>query len=511
MNNRQWDTMNESAWEELLRDSIPALPPEDVVKKVTPWKRAMNRILIGWALGTITLNFWCLDTILSSIGMVLTLLGFRTLRQENRWLQTCFVLTVVLASLFFPLVILDTMPIQSTVHASPAMLVVTAINTGLELLRLFSLWRGLRAVQEKTGLPPNAKGALALLIWFMVLCLLGLVQYSGFFLSGLLLVAYFRILRSLWKLSRELDEAGYAVQTTPVKVPDRAVALVICTVVVIGCACGYLFGGKYPMNWQVSRTTEHSGVEDIKEHLLELGFPAYVLNDLTVEDIVACKDARQVIVDVEDHPMNNNGRTVTMREVNRLGEWRDVARTVYDVKELRLTGVGVQLPGEQEQWVVIHHFLWTTNPGFYGTEVIQLQPTYRSTLHGWDSAGDVTGRVLYDKDGTTYAAPYYSLGEHTFTSNHILLGEQTSTDVFATFSMPYGGENHRGYIAYPISEVQEGWSIDSWLNYTHQRTWMQYPAVTAIEKRIAVSSNNAGAFKTAQGVLRIFFLDRCKR
>ncbi len=507
MNNRQWDTMNESAWEELLRDSMSELPPEDVVAKVTPWKRAMNRILVGLALGTITLNLWCLDDIMSSIGMVLTLLGFRTLRQENRWLQNCFVLTVILVSFFFPLVILDTMPIQSTVNASPAMSVLTAVNTGLQLLRLFSLWRGLRAVQEKTGLPPDARGALALLLWFVILCLLGLVQYSGFFIGGILIVAYFFILRNLWKLSNELDEAGYAVQTTPVKVPDGAVALAICVFVVIGCACGYLFGGKYPMDWQESSTAEHSGVEEIKEHLRELGFPAYVLNDLTAEDIAACKDALQVVVDVCDHPMNNKGRRITMRELGRLGDWYDVVRTVYDVKELRLTGVGVQIPGEQEQWVIIHHFLWTTNPGFYGTEAIQLWPTYRSTQHGWDSAGDVTGRVLYDKDGTTYVAPYYSLGEHTFTSHHILLGEQIDTDVFATFSMPYGGEKHRGYVAYLISKAQDGWDIDSWMNYTHQRTWTQYPAVTAIEKRMTVASNNAGAFKTVHGVLRFHFSD----
>ena len=60
MTNREWDSMNESELEELLRNSMSELPPEDVVTEVTPWKRAMKRILFGIALCTVALNFWCL-------------------------------------------------------------------------------------------------------------------------------------------------------------------------------------------------------------------------------------------------------------------------------------------------------------------------------------------------------------------------------------------------------------------------------------------------------------------
>ena len=469
MTNREWDSMDEFELEQLLRESTPEQPPEDVIATVTPWKRAMKRVLIGLALCMVTLNIWCLDYILPSIGMVLTLLGFRTLRQENRWLRTCFIITVTRAAYFFPFLILNTMPIQSTVYASPVVSVLTIVNLGLQFVLVFALWRGLRAVQQKAGLQPKAGGALALLVWFAIICLLGLVKYSGLFIAGALIVGYIFILRSLWKLSKELDEAGYAVQTAPVKVPDATAVITIFAVLLVGCACGYLFGSSYPMEWKEVDAAEHSSVEEIKGQLVELGFPEYVLNDLSHEDIAACEGALQIVVDVYDHPVND-GRTVTTKEPARPGsgaDWRNVTTTVYDVKELRITGVGVQIPGEREQWIIIQHFLWTTNPGFYGTESIQLWPAYRNSQQGWRSAGDVTGRVLYDRDGTTYTAPYYSLGEHTFTSNNIFFGEQTSTDVFATFSMPNSGENHRGYVAYPIIEMQDGWITDAWINYTH--------------------------------------------
>ena len=77
-----------------IRDR-PDLPPEEIVEEVTPWKRAMNRVLVGMALSTVTLNFLLLDTILPAIGVVLMLLGFRSLRCENRWFRSCFALTPV--------------------------------------------------------------------------------------------------------------------------------------------------------------------------------------------------------------------------------------------------------------------------------------------------------------------------------------------------------------------------------------------------------------------------------
>lgn len=236
------------------------------------------------------------------------------------------------------------------------------------------------------------------------------------------------------------------------------------------------------MDWRTVDPSEHIVVEGIKKHLMELSFPEYVLNDLTPEDIAACDGALQVVVAVTDKPVNN-GRTVN---------------------DLRITGVGVHIPGEREKWIIFHHFLWTIDPGFYGTESIQLWPVYRNIADGWASDGKVTGRVLYDKGGETFVAPYYSLDNQTFTSDSLFWGVQTSTDVFAAFSMPGQGEKYRGYVAYPIAEIQDGYIITSWINYTHQRSWLQYPAMTAMEKRMTNSWSDGGAFITIQDALQFY-------
>ena len=165
-------------------------------------------------------------------------------------------------------------------------------------------------------------------------------------------------------------------------------------------------------------------------------------------------------------------------------------------------GEDVQLPGERETWMVFHHFLWTTDPGFYGTEAIQIRPAYRSIPEGWSAAGDVTGRVLYDRDGQTFTAPYASLGEQTFTANTVLWGEQTNTDLFAAFSLPRHAEHARGYVAYSTTDARDGYVLSSGEYYVHQQTWLQYPVVAAMEKRLTAAWGDTGAFRTVQDVLQ---------
>ena len=503
MCDRPWETMTDADFEAMLAQSVPDIPPEEIVAEVTPWRRAMNRILFGMALCAITLNFLCLNYILPAIGTVLLLLGFRTLRRENRWLGGCFAVTVIPAGDFFSALGLDTTILQSAVFTPAVTTALTAVNAVLLLALYFCFWRGLLAVQKKAGLPAQTGGALALVVWYALVCVLAAVHYTGWIVPIAMLVGYGFILRSLCRLSGALDEAGYAIAPGPVRVTDRCLVLVIAAVLGIGCTLGYLFGGSYRMGWQPVDTSAQTQTAAIRQQLLDLGFPEAVLNDLTPEDIAACDGALRVVTETEDYPVND-GRNVLWEAYNEKNERYYVQDTVYDVKELRLTGVAVQLPGERETWMVFHHFLWTTDPGFYGTEAIQIRPACRSIPEGWAAAGDATGRVLYDRGGQTFAAPYASLGARTFTANTVLWGEQTNTDLFAAFSLPRHGEHCRGYVAYSTTEARDGYILSSGVYYTHQQSWLQYPVVTAMEKRLTTTWGDSGAFRTVQHALQFF-------
>ena len=78
------------------------------------------------------------------------------------------------------------------------------------------------------------------------------------------------------------------------------------------------------------------------------------------------------------------------------------------------------------------------------------------------------------------------------------------------FSLPNRGENHRGYVSYTVAEIQDGWSIDAWINYTHQTPWPQYPVITAKQKEQTMGVSDTHTFKTIQDAIQFFPGDETK-
>ena len=147
MNDRDWSSMSEKDFDAMLEGSVSETPPEDVVEKITPWKKAMNRVLAGMALCAITLNFLCLNYILPAVGIVLQLLGFRALRRENKWFNACFAVTIIRAAYFFPTLVLNTTIFHATILTPSVTSALTAASVVLMLAEFVCLWQGLRAVK----------------------------------------------------------------------------------------------------------------------------------------------------------------------------------------------------------------------------------------------------------------------------------------------------------------------------------------------------------------------------
>ncbi len=493
---QQIPILDEEMFADLLTGS-DGLPPDEVVGAVTPWKKAIRRILTGMVLMTITLNFWNLNYLLPLIGIILSLLGFRTLSHENGWLKACYRLTVLRTGFIVMTLLLNTSIRFDVLMQGGIQWGMTLAGCILLFGTVFCLWQGLRAIRKKAGLPADTHSGAALLVWYGVTSVLAFMNYNGLILPLLMLIAYLLIIRSIFKLSHSLDEAGYLVKPSPVRLPDWAVTSVITGILAVGAAISYLFLSGYPMDWQPVETVESSERTEICEQLIQLGFPEEILDDLTDEDILACKDAVTVVVDTHSHPVNEGRQVMEGTEDHR------VYRTVYDVEELRVTGIAVQLSVERESWKIFHHFVWTVDLGFLGTESIQMWPAWRLS-EGWWKDGEVSGQLLVDRDGQTFTAEYAFLGNQSYTSNSFLFSGQPQNDLFAAFSLPRWGENKRGYVSYTVSEVSDGWIIDSWFNYTHQRSWLQYPVQSAMENQISGSWNLNGVFKEVQDALQFY-------
>ena len=269
-------------------------------------------------------------------------------------------------------------------------------------------------------------------------------------------------------------------------------------VTVAGLIISYLFLDSYHMEWTMVKESQDPVSEEIKDHLLSLGLPEDILNDLTEEDLLECKNARQVFVERDDYPMNDGVEVVSGTE------GYTQYSTEYPQKELKLSGAAIELE-QKGQWKVIHHFRWNEDPGFRGTESLQIYPVYSGQKSGWTVNGGLTGQVLYEKNGTSYTADYAVLQNENYNTRDgfPFYDMMEHSSIFAEFSMPRHGENCRGYVAYEIKEKENDWWIDSWLNYTHQKTIWQYPVISAAQNRKQGGWLNERVFSTVQDALQV--------
>lgn len=462
-----------------------------------PYEKPINRAVIGIALSLISLNISFLGYVISLIGMILCLLGFRILKYENKWFRGCYVITAIRTIYLLLNIILNTTIIQSRLSSSPIMSVITIVNLILSFGLLVCLCFAFKSLQQKRSMPVHIGPAIALLVFYVFMCLLGIMNYSGFIIFGIMIIAYINIVYRICKLAKDIDKSGCSCHTSHIKMTDRSIVLIIIAILAVGCSCGYIFGGSYPMKWTECDNHESSEVQEIKKRLIKLGFPEYVLNDVSKKDIMECEYPLVVQVSANEYSVDNdNTNTNKNSSTSFISEHEEKKPSLDGVKGLYMTGVAVELSGGR--WKIFHHFIWPSSHKFYGTESIQLWPVYKN-IEGWSSISNTTGRLLYDKKSKTYVSPFYSLGDKTFTQNNLIFGQETATDVFATFSLPNDVVKQRGYLCYSVRKNNKDCIlISSFMNYTHQKTWMQYPVKTAMETRMKDGFNGSGAFFTYQ-------------
>lgn len=496
MSEQKKSFMDEQDFDALLSRSLPELPPEDIVARTVPGKKALNRILVGYFLSTFTINGLGLNLILPVIGQILMLLGFRALQHENRWFSACYIFAVLQAFLRFGKLILDTtifdLPFEDPQSAANAFYIALALQVLLTVVSLLCFWRGLRTVQKACGIRSKAIGVLALLAWNLLLCAVFVAQARGQFIGGYtLLFLLVSLIIILWMIARQakaLDATGYVLQPAPLRLSDRTLTLIILGILAIGCTCGHLFFSSYDMDWQTVDSTESAATSETKSQLAALGFPEDILDDLTPEDLARCHGAEQVVVDARtlnsENPTFDNGD--------------------YDI---RLTNVIVLVPGETSHVVLFNHFSWLSTPKFYGTAALNILPTYEVSAELWRLENGPTGRILYDDGDDSFVADYHSIEMRTVTSN-LFRNVAPSPSLYASFIFPNQGTRQRGYITYTIAPralLPEGYRQAGYsqMTYMHQKKRFLYPAETADSSSI-FSIN--GPFESMQPAPLIFEL-----
>ena len=457
-------------FDRLLQEEANALAP--AADEVNPWRESMVLVLWGIGLTSITLNFLYLDVILPALGAVLMMLGFRTLRGENRALRWCWRLSMAVAAVRSIAAVAAALPQDTGSAAGYAVM-------GLTLALYICLWRGMVGVSRAAGAEKaTAPAAGALAVFYVVLFVLAHIGLEGWLAVLPLLIVYVMILRSLVRLSRSLADMGYVIHAAPVRLPAAAVLWGYLGMTLAAVVLAMLLGQRYPMNWQVRADAPQDAA--IRAELLELGFPEKVLNDLTAEETAKMSGATEIRTQTDmeydktryrelntdiwyDTAMPDNWQ-YDHAEKQQDGSYRYVYR-IYDIRTCVMTHVAVLL---EEECIILHHAAIVKPPKESYTEAMELWPVWYGDPDEWSRGGWYQGRVLCDKAGRSYAAGFSALTEGSYESTGFF-GSSRRSAITAEWSRLHGSENIRAYILYDARSLTPKWGyLDSWCNCARQ-------------------------------------------
>ena len=462
---------------QMMREDASALPPPE---KINPWQMAMTQVLWGFGLSTITLNFLYLDYILPALGAVLLVLGFRTLRRENRPLRWCYILSIAKLLVCTAGDVLAALPVKVE-------LPVAYISTAVTLTLYICLWRGMVEVSRAAGAEkPAAPAAGAMALFYALLLPLALIGLQGWLLVLPILVVYAAILRNMWKLTRSLEDMGYAITAAPVRLPGWAVLWGSLVLMLVAVLLAAFLGQRYPMDWHTRSDAPQSA--SIRQELLEKGFPERVLNDLTADEVAQLAGAAEVYTESSTRYEKGSYRSYTCdtyytdmpanwqydsAKKQEDGSYRYTYR-IYEVPKCTVTYVTVMLPGDPGRCVFIQYI--DVGSGYMSgfTHGVETWPAWYSQSDQWSRGDYCGGRVLCDRDGQSMAADFYRL-ENTSVTYDSIFGTSTNNSIIANWSWPRGGGNGRAYLMYDAYLLQDEWVyMDSWCNYERQ-TEIVYP------------------------------------
>ena len=410
----QWDDFDCT-----LATALSELPPsEETVREVTPWRTAMNRIVLGLCLTSFTLNIWYLQYILPAVGSLLIYFGFQSLRQSNRWFRCAWYISICKAILLYISTILNATPFADTIPTGWSVLFM-AVN-----LALFSFFHlGLTRAARDVGQTPQRRPALWAVAWYAVLVLMALlapdIGWLGFIPA---LIAFVCIIRSMLCVKEDLENWGYDVRAAPVKIgcgwlSALYLGSLLLAVLLAAAASNHIAIPSYEQAFDSPET------EAIETRLLDLGFPEDLLDRLPTEELLRLEDAY-------------------FCSVHRNGDEAD-AGSKKGIKAIRFDTVYVQTAPHTIRVYEFFSFQKDTLRSNFRTMTI-LEPTRTAQV------SDITGGLTWTSNGTAYRSQL-SISRQTHES--MFFGSSILPS--AIFSYPFFSKDRAGYMAYTSYEEDD--------------------------------------------------------
>lgn len=440
-NDFQIDRFNENNLDELSM----VLDEKDIKKF---WHESMKRITLGFMFTVMTFDFLWLQYILPILGVTLLYIGFRDLRKENKALNIAWIFSII----SMVLQVLNLIYINTPLNVNFKSIGIMAfISTAFQLSFLIIFRKGIRNIFNKTNIIPKSDPILGIIIWRVIVVISALTGLGQiWFISIPIIIYYFYIFRSLYKLSYDLETINY--------IPSRVTEIINKKKLfwVYAISCIFIVGVCCVLSNHIKLDSiEVIPVKEFKTRnmLIDKGVPVKIIKDIVDDDIAMLKNIMNVETFSEELKFNSTldnirSRFNTYNSTNKSSE-----------SNLEVTSIFIKL--NNNEMYAIEYFDWGEG-GPYWQDGFAISGSRPLEL--------INGRLLYESEDINYSAKIPRLRGDMYTSTDIFGYERQDEKITGVINYPSNSKAQRGYVFYKIDVpivITTGINIVNYMHYNH--------------------------------------------
>ncbi|HZK02306.1 MAG TPA: hypothetical protein VFC96_05515 [Anaerovoracaceae bacterium] len=454
-------------------------PPEYEIGRINPFSVPIEFVTWGLVLTTLHLNFLYLQHVLPIIGAILIFLGFRSLRNANIYFKVLWVLSIVKPIHHLADIIVKTTPLNLIEYPEITLgLISLAFNVTMFLI----FHKGLKEVYKKANRQMESSPLISASIWMVAAFIIAISPFSQSWLIFIpMIILYILIIRSLLAVGKELDDTGYILANSPVKISNRTVRrtyFLLALAIVIGCNVYFGHLKLKPQEYQVPSVTE------ARQHLLNMGFPSNALQYLGDQDVAMLKGAKNI--ETFDKLLMFDSTKVEHQE----GPPSDMYIThTYEPgkRNMEVSTIYIEVPDNTVY--IMHYFNWTGGrPIWYDGIVIHGAFSESEVSDNREKNKEIiSSSLFYKKKGIEYIADFPRLICEQ-TEVNTMFGSYVASPIRAGLSFPLGSKDQGGYVLYRYKSDSVGdnvFAAYSTFNYIHRLSPLGLPYFRTEEKMLS--------------------------
>lgn len=422
------------------------------------WTKVMENITIGFAMTIITLNFWGLQYILPSIGVVLIYLGFSELKEENKALKVAWICSIINMVLNIGKLICVSTPLHLQTNYFG---IVVAIQSMFQLTFLIIFRHGVKEIFNKINEKQTRDPILALIVWNIIGLACAATHLGQVWLIALVVViGYLYSLKSIYRLKYDFEKINYIPMEATKRFTVKRftyVYMLVC-IITMGICCVLFNHIKLD-----AREATPMGLYEVRKSLIKQGFPEDILESISNDDVSILKNPIYIenFMEVLDFNSYNNMAFKNIDSNNLLVTTIFIESSNNEMYAIEyFEGVGVDL-------------YWNTGFNISASQPIEL----------------INGNLLYEDKGISYIAPIPRLKCGLVVNDDLFGSESEEEKITGAISYPFGTTNQRGYVLYKLNITDDTIYGSNIVNYIHYKYPFRLPYVE-LEKNNAMFDNN---------------------